>query len=53
MDRGATVHGGPSRLAALTPPGFVARIDLTMTDDLPLAQAFVVISAWPADWPTP
>ena len=41
------------RLAALTPPGFVARIDLTMTDDLPLAQAFVVISAWPADWPTP
>ncbi len=38
-------------LAELTPPGFVARIDLTMTDELPLAQAFVVISAWPADWP--
>lgn len=42
-----------ARLAGLTPPGFVARIDLTITDDLPLAQAFVVISAWPADWPTP
>ncbi len=41
------------RLSALTPPGFAARIDLTITDDYPLAQAFVVISAWPADWPTP
>ena len=42
-----------ARLAKLTPPGFTARIDLTMTDDMPLAQAFVVISAWPADWPAP
>jgi holo-[acyl-carrier protein] synthase len=41
------------RLAEMTPPGFVARIDLTITDDFPLAQAFVVISAWPADWPKP
>ena len=41
------------RLARMTPPGFVARLDLTITDDHPLAQAFVVISAWPADWPTP
>ncbi len=39
------------RLLDLTPAGFVARIDLTITDDFPLAQAFVVISAWPADWP--
>lgn len=39
------------RLAALTPPGLVPRIDVTITDDHPLAQAFVVISAWPADWP--
>lgn len=39
------------RLIELTPAGFVARIDLTITDDFPLAQAFVVISAWPADWP--
>ena len=41
------------RLSALTPPGFEARIDLTITDDFPLAQAFVVLSAWPADWPRP
>ena len=39
------------RLARLTPKGFVPRIDLTITDDYPLAQAFVVISAWPPDWP--
>ncbi|WP_439528500.1 holo-ACP synthase [Pannonibacter sp.] len=41
------------RLTALTPEGFRPRIDLTITDDYPLAQAFVVISAWPADWPEP
>lgn len=41
------------RLAALTPEGFRPRIDLTITDDYPLAQAFVVISAWPTDWPEP
>ena len=41
------------RLRKLTPDGFVPRIDLTITDDYPLAQAFVVVSAWPADWPTP
>ncbi len=41
------------RLRELTPDGFVPRIDLTITDDYPLAQAFVVVSAWPADWPTP
>ena len=39
------------RLAELTPDGFEARIDLTITDDYPLAQAFVVISAVPAGWP--
>lgn len=49
----ALTGSAAARLAALTPPGFVARIDLTITDDHPLAQAFVVISAWPADWPTP
>ncbi|MGE5545511.1 MAG: holo-ACP synthase [Solirubrobacterales bacterium] len=36
------------RLAQLTPPGMVARIDLAMTDEPPLAQAMVVISALPA-----
>jgi len=39
-----------NRLRELTPDGFVARIDLTITDDYPLAQAFVVISAVPPDW---
>ncbi len=39
------------RLDKLVPDGFVPRIDLTITDDYPLAQAFVVISAWPEDWP--
>ncbi|WP_417772790.1 holo-ACP synthase [Stappia sp.] len=41
------------RLASMVPTGFAARIDLTITDDDPLAQAFVVISAWPVDWPEP
>ena len=39
--------GAAQRLAAMTPKGFTARIDLTITDDWPLAQAFVVISADP------
>jgi hypothetical protein len=34
-----------ARLEALTPPGHEARIDLSITDDWPLAQAFVIISA--------
>ncbi|MBS7546159.1 holo-ACP synthase [Ancylobacter oerskovii] len=39
--------GARARLDAITPPGFEARIDLTITDDGPLAQAFVIISAVP------
>ncbi|MEP3279721.1 MAG: holo-ACP synthase [Stappiaceae bacterium] len=39
------------RLENMTPEGCTARIDLTITDDMPLAQAFVVISAWPLNWP--
>ncbi|MDB5626364.1 MAG: holo-ACP synthase, partial [Tardiphaga sp.] len=39
--------GALARLEAMTPTGFTARIDLTMTDDWPLAQAFIVISAEP------
>ncbi|SMO76674.1 holo-ACP synthase [Paracoccus laeviglucosivorans] len=35
------------RLAAMTPPGHVAHIHVTMTDDHPWAQAFVVIEALP------
>ena len=39
--------GAKTRLEALTPPGCDARIDLTITDDGPIAQAFVIISAVP------
>jgi holo-[acyl-carrier protein] synthase len=33
------------RLKAMVPVGFAAHIDLAVTDEYPLAQAFVVISA--------
>ena len=36
------------RLDALTPPGHAAVIHVTLTDDHPWAQAFVVIEARPA-----
>jgi holo-[acyl-carrier protein] synthase len=39
--------GALARLKAITPQGFEPRIDLTITDEGPLAQAFVVISAEP------
>ena len=39
--------GARERLDAMTPPGHVAHIHLTMTDDHPWAQAFVVIEARP------
>ena len=35
-------------LQAMVPHGMKARIDLTITDDFPLAQAIVIISAVPA-----
>jgi holo-[acyl-carrier protein] synthase len=40
--------GARARLAALTPEDHLARIHLTITDDHPYAQAFVVIEAVPA-----
>ena len=40
--------GAAERLAAVTPPGMDARIHLSLTDDHPYAQAFVVIEALPA-----
>lgn len=40
--------GALVRLESLIPAGHEARIDLTITDDWPLAQAFVIISAVPA-----
>jgi holo-[acyl-carrier protein] synthase len=39
--------GAQARLESLLPPGHVARIHLTITDDAPFAQAFVVIEAVP------
>jgi holo-[acyl-carrier protein] synthase len=39
--------GAKRRLHAITPAGYQARIDLTMTDEGPMAQAFVIISATP------
>jgi holo-[acyl-carrier protein] synthase len=40
--------GALRRLAELTPPGMTARLDLTMTDEPPLAEAVVIITALPA-----
>jgi holo-[acyl-carrier protein] synthase len=37
--------GALKRLEQITPPGHAAQIDLTITDDFPLAQAIVIISA--------
>jgi holo-[acyl-carrier protein] synthase len=39
--------GAARRLDELTPDGMIAQIDLTITDDHPLAEAMVVISAGP------
>ncbi|HAM47768.1 MAG TPA: holo-ACP synthase [Alphaproteobacteria bacterium] len=41
--------GAQARLAELTPKGYRAQIDLTITDDFPLAQAIVLITAVPQD----
>lgn len=43
----ALTGGAARRLAELVPSGMTAQIDLTITDDHPLAQAIVVISAVP------
>ena len=40
--------GALKRLQEITPPGHEAQIDLTITDDFPLAQAVVIISAVPS-----
>jgi holo-[acyl-carrier protein] synthase len=37
--------GALARLREITPAGYEAVIDLTITDDFPLAQAIVIISA--------
>ena len=44
----ALTGGAAERLAALIPAGHEAVIHLTITDEYPLAQAFVIIEAAPA-----
>jgi holo-[acyl-carrier protein] synthase len=41
----ALTGGALARLVAITPPGHRAQIDLSITDDFPMAQAIVIISA--------
>lgn len=43
----ALTGGALARLNEMLPPGMTARIDLSLTDDPPLAQAIVIISAVP------
>jgi holo-[acyl-carrier protein] synthase len=40
--------GALERLRAITPAGYEPRIDVTITDEYPIAQAFVIISAEPS-----
>lgn len=47
----ALTGGAAARLAEITPKGMQAQIDLSITDDFPLAQAIVIISAVPAELP--
>ena len=39
--------GAAQRLEKMTPEGMICAIHLTITDDFPLAQAFVIIEALP------
>jgi holo-[acyl-carrier protein] synthase len=40
--------GAAAQLQRITPAGLEARVDVSLTDDFPLAQAIVVISGIPA-----
>ncbi len=44
----ALTGGALARLQEITPAGMTAQIDLTLTDEYPLAQAIVIISGVPA-----
>jgi holo-[acyl-carrier protein] synthase len=43
----ALTNGAKARLDALLPPGTEARIHVSLTDEVPYAQAFVIIEAVP------
>jgi holo-[acyl-carrier protein] synthase len=45
----ALTGGAAARLSAMTPAGMTAKLHLSLTDDHPYAQAFVVIEALPAE----
>ena len=45
----ALTGGARARLDALAPPGHAIEVHLTMTDDHPWAQAFVILSARPVE----
>lgn len=45
-----TLRGGAKqRLDSLTPPGMQAQIDISLTDEYPMAHAIVIISAIPKE----
>lgn len=43
----ALTGGAALRLEAITPPGMVATIEVSLTDEPPIAQAIVIITASP------
>ena len=45
----ALTGGAHDRLRTITPPGFDAKIDLTLSDDFPWAQAIVIITGIKAE----
>jgi len=45
----ALTGGAAAQLSKILPPGHRAAIHLTITDDFPLAQAFVIIEALPVE----
>lgn len=45
----ALTGGAKARLDALTPPGHAVEVHLTLTDDHPWAQAFVILYARPVE----
>lgn len=45
----ALTGGARTRLDALTPPGHAIEVHLTLTDDHPWAQAFVILYARPTE----
>lgn len=44
----ALTGGAAERLRSLTPPGMILNIHVSLTDDHPYAQAFVILEALPA-----